>query len=483
MKISLYILADRLKEYDPEITVREGGIHISEVRLYNGKEEAEPQVLYIAAEERFHSSGSKRIMCKNKTDYLLLQTEDLADVLNRILEVFSFFARWEEDCTKRIREGCSLSDILNNVEVLMRRPVQVVDGAQVIIGYSCGLAELYSDDEWKQMIRSSGLPADVLGAFNKKYLNTFEQKETFYIPVDFFPTASWCRHIFMDDARFATLIVLVTGGELTKGELQMIELATDQVRRWIEVNNQSDETAKSTSYLARLLDGMPKAAEELETQLESVGWGKECRKQLYVASFISQYFYLEALLSHLLSEHSSGIYAIPYRQALVILCNLDLLNAADFKEELQEFLMQNNYYAAYSMPYRELSQTAQAYHQALKTLELSEAISGILYSCTENAMQYITGIVRESSSLDLIHPVVNEIKQFDQQHHTDYYETLFTYLKNERNHQITSRELFIHRNTLFKRLKKIEELWPLDYENADLRFYLLYSFYQDHYDL
>lgn len=145
--------------------------------------------------------------------------------------------------------------------------------------------------------------------------------------------------------------------------------------------------------------------------------------------------------------------------------------------------MQNNYYAAYSMPYRELSKTAQAYHQALKTLELSEAISGILYSCTENAMQYITGIVRESSSLDLIHPVVNEIKQFDQQHHTDYYETLFTYLKNERNHQITSRELFIHRNTLFKRLKKIEELWPLDYENADLRFYLLYSFYQDHYDL
>ena len=33
-------------------------------------------------------------------------------LLNRILEVFSFFARWEEDCTKRIREGCSLSDIL-----------------------------------------------------------------------------------------------------------------------------------------------------------------------------------------------------------------------------------------------------------------------------------------------------------------------------------------------------------------------------------
>ena len=96
-------------------------------------------------------------------------------------------------------------------------------------------------------------------------------------------------------------------------------------------------------------------------------------------------------------------------------------------------------------------------------------------------MQYITSIVRESSSLDLIHPIVNKIKQFDQQHHTDYYETLFTYLKNERNHQITSQELFIHRNTLFKRLKKIEELWPLDYENADLRFYLLYSFYQDHY--
>lgn len=489
MKISLTLICEWLGRYEPELHGHGNGMHLSEVRLYQEgpvQYESVPsasEVLYLGTEDQFFHSGGKRIICKNEKEYIVLQSGNLPEVLNSVLEAFSYYARWEEECAKRISAGCSLSDILDIAEVLLRRPVQVVDGAQVIIGFSSGFMQFQNSPKWMEMIQRSGLPADVLSIFNQKYRNTFEQKETFYIPADIFPTAAWCRHIFFEDERFATMIVLVSEREFSKGELQLIEPVALQVRAWIEWNNQSDESASETSFLARLLDGMPNAGEELETRLESAGWKRNCQKQIYVASFISQYFYMEALLSRLLNEHSAGVYAIPYQKKLVILCNNDKLDHYSFREDLQQFLRQNNYYAAYSLPFLDLNHAEQAYRQTCQTLMLSEPVVGRLYSSTENAMQYITSIVQESSDLDLIHPAVNEIKQYDQQHHTDYYETLFTYLKNERNHQITSQELFIHRNTLFKRLKRIEELWPLDYENADLRFYLLYSFYQDHYDL
>ena len=96
-------------------------------------------------------------------------------------------------------------------------------------------------------------------------------------------------------------------------------------------------------------------------------------------------------------------------------------------------------------------------------------------------MRVITNIVDKAISTALIHPAIPAIKAYDAAHKTDYCRTLHCFLKNERRHQQTAEELFIHRNTLFLRLEKIQELWPLDLNDAEERFYLLFSFYQELY--
>ena len=67
------------------------------------------------------------------------------------------------------------------------------------------------------------------------------------------------------------------------------------------------------------------------------------------------------------------------------------------------------------------------------------------------------------------------LRSYDNLHNTSYCETLFTYLKYERNAVATANALFIHRNTLRNRLAKIAEITNSDFDDADARFHLLIS--------
>lgn len=71
-------------------------------------------------------------------------------------------------------------------------------------------------------------------------------------------------------------------------------------------------------------------------------------------------------------------------------------------------------------------------------------------SCPTNGqlLTYIHSILQEHFPSDITAGKLQELKAYDQQHHTDYYITLYHYLLNERNQTKTAETLDIHRNTL-----------------------------------
>ncbi len=478
MKVSLWMIADRLSRYQPKVHCSDKERNISEIRISADGSCPDPEILYLAPSGLFFGGSSANIVCRNKDNYLLLNTADLPEALNQTLEAFGFFAKWDERCRDQILDGCSLPALLDLGEELLEHPMMVVDSSQMRIANSGGFEHYRDTEEWADNMSRPIFPPDIMKQFNEKYIRTFEQKNLFYLPKDFFPTSCWCHHIWAGERRLATLIVIADEGSFSTGCLQMIELIVSHLKTWVTENRMQDTQTQTTSDLARLLDDLPEADLALEKRLTAAGWDPNSPKQLFIASYISAYFYLEALLSRLLTEHTAGIYAIPYDKYLVVLCNYDLADPAAFRTNFRAFLQKNNYYAACSFPFRSLRQIPDAYRQTLHTLKLAEPAAGSVYSETHNAIPYITDIVRRHSLLDLTHPLAAELRAYDEAHQTDYFHTLFTYLKNERNHQLTARELYIHRNTLFKRLQKIGELWDLSLEDPNERFYLLYSFFQ-----
>jgi len=63
------------------------------------------------------------------------------------------------------------------------------------------------------------------------------------------------------------------------------------------------------------------------------------------------------------------------------------------------------------------------------------------------------------------------VMEYDSARHTDYMQTLDVFLKNEMSISQTAADLFIHRNSLIKRLEKLKQLLNIDLESPDVRLY------------
>lgn len=71
--------------------------------------------------------------------------------------------------------------------------------------------------------------------------------------------------------------------------------------------------------------------------------------------------------------------------------------------------------------------------------------------------------------------VVRDIKAYDQANKTQYLEAIETYLEMGRNRQMAAEYLKIHKNTMYYRLSRAEELFDIDLSNENVCFNLQFS--------
>jgi|GEM_PF-2007891 len=69
--------------------------------------------------------------------------------------------------------------------------------------------------------------------------------------------------------------------------------------------------------------------------------------------------------------------------------------------------------------------------------------------------------------MDLVDSRIIKIQLYDLVNGTDYLETIRAYLENEKSVQAVAESLYIHRNTVNYRIKKIKELFNINFDNYD----------------
>lgn len=479
--LSLWILKDWLEEFSPEIRCKNERTEIAGTRLFQPDIPIKDNILYLGSSDDFFQDGDCRVVCRHRSDFLRLETCDLLSISNKIQDAFAFYAQWHDSCVQAISAGHSLPVLLKRAAEIFPAPILIVNAAQILVAQTADLSDVIAPEDWDNVVEHYSLPEEKLRQFNQVYKDTFYIKGVMAIPPGFFPTKSYCIHILVNEERLGTVILKAPGKDHTKGTLQLLEQFADLVRQWIQSDEENAVDFRLTSNLAYALDGKPGALPALQRQLFLFEWDTDCRKQLFVVASSRGRVPFDIRVSRSLATENLGIFSLLYQGKLVLLCNLDMLNYDDLTGRLRAIMQENNCCGASSISFTQLDQLVSFYQQALTAVEQSPQIPGTLYRCQDAAMRVITNIVDKAISTALIHPAIPAIKAYDAAHKTDYCRTLHCFLKNERRHQQTAEELFIHRNTLFLRLEKIQELWPLDLTDAEERFYLLFSFYQELY--
>ena len=93
------------------------------------------------------------------------------------------------------------------------------------------------------------------------------------------------------------------------------------------------------------------------------------------------------------------------------------------------------------------------------------------------ALTYIISKIKRDKSIgSLLHPALEKLKAYDAANQSDLYNTLKVYLLNDRNAQRCASVLYLHRNSLQYRVKRIQEITGVNLGDEAERTYLSLSF-------
>ena len=134
---------------------------------------------------------------------------------------------------------------------------------------------------------------------------------------------------------------------------------------------------------------------------------------------------------------------------------------------LEKFCQQHYLCLGIGRPYKTLMEISLSFKEAQKALMLADTIErpGFVHYYEDLAVYDLLASVKGNYR---IHPGLYKLIEYDKNNGTDYVKTLSIYLRNYKNLSQTADDLFLHRNTILYRLRKIEEILQASLDNYSL---------------
>jgi len=157
---------------------------------------------------------------------------------------------------------------------------------------------------------------------------------------------------------------------------------------------------------------------------------------------------------------------------VILLSNEDALR---FAQAIEEKGLAGKTEAAISLPFASPDAIPMQYELLVFCLE-SRGDTGLV-KAKDSAFSFLTKrIVSTIETESLLHPAITKLARYDQMNQSNLLETLRVYLENDRNAQRCANLLYLHRNSLQYRVRRIQDIAGIDLDNPEERAYLRLSF-------
>ena len=173
--------------------------------------------------------------------------------------------------------------------------------------------------------------------------------------------------------------------------------------------------------------------------------------------------------------------AFQYENNIAIFVNLTRFGGSseDAMEKIVYFLRDSFLKAGLSNEFVGFETLYHHYRQAAVALEVGSRRAPFrwIHRFDEIALDYLLEESRGELPPELVcSRKILKLRSFDEQHNTDYYNTLKLYVKNHLNAVQTAKQLYIHRSTFLYRMEKIKELIRMDLDDYDTLLYVMITF-------
>ncbi len=415
-------------------------------------------------------------------------TEDIFETCNQIRELFLEDVQLEHRKSALLKSfitGNGLDYIVNVASQTLNNPVVVIDISYKVLAYSSSMD--MNDPVWMENIKKGYCSYDFIMAVKKMKSVQYGLKsgEPYEVVCKESPVPKLVSRIKIRGKYMGNVILLGCKQPFLPKDRELLALASDIIAEEMKKNSfyRNAYNVVYDDLVYDLLENNLRSRKVLEERMKSgnIRFGK--RLSVFVLD-ISKYNssgknsgYLKDKFSALFSYNN----LVYYNDMVVSIQDNEKLDMnSEFIQKARDLLIPNRIYLGISKEFSDIAECRKYYFQAVKAIEIGKIV------CPENPLIFYSDIqlydLLSSSHTpmdykDFCHPVLITLREYDKKNHSDLYNTLFVYLKNNQSIQKTSEELFIHRNTMWYRMQKILDLVHVDFSNIEnvLTLYMSYK--------
>lgn len=481
MKLTMWIIADRLKEYNPQTFIQSNEFEIKSVRLFTENFSLSSGTLYVGKVSDFFENEEDYIICAHNNDMIKLDCYNLEEVFNCILNAIEYYSNWNTQMLYLLTHGAMQQDLFDATQDLLPIPVFLLDAGQRLLAYTKSFPVGSVDYVWDQMLLNGSANVEILMDLNSKYPERFNEKKMYFEKTDVFPHDSFHQNFFLQEKWIGSASLIFLDGYLAQSihHHSIIDLFTqfcEYIRQWFEIHMEEQQSVLLDNLFRNALADENYDCTDLLRQLSLRGWNKADSYILLKLDASYQPYSINPHLCRTLNMQYPSICAITNEFSICLLCNLRLQDADSLQKQLLPLLEASKYYGTVSQIFTLNDSMYRQYQYVTITSGFCEKHPGKIYDGADFAMPYLLAEMQKTVLPEICHPALHILQEYDRLHHTDFYDTLYYYLKNERSPLSTAREMGLHRNSLAYRINRLPELTGADLDDYMTRLHLLLSY-------
>lgn len=414
----------------------------------------------------------------------------LAQDLASILRDEQHYLKASERLTNALLSGAGMQHLLDEAHQVFQNPIMLVDSAYRYIAVS--YSDLKDDSQFAQQLREELEHGFVLEE-GIQYIRqigldqiTRSRNEPYFMENEVLGARMYVSSVRIHNVDVAHLTLVEHSRPFSDVDQRCMARLVALVALEMQKNEfYATNKGQMYSYLLNdILESEQPSYDSIYRRMDTLNF--KLGQTFYVVVIHSRKFdepahgldYVTEQLSPILT---GNIYA-RYQGSLVLLINLKQVKA-DISEytlkALEDIAIKSRYSIGISNAFYDLGDTRRKYYQALRATVFGELNGDFstLYYYKDYSLQDLLDIGKRSRNLlELCHPDIFKLMEYDRQNNAQLAHTLYYYLEIPHTPQKIAEKLHIHRNTFFYRLEKIRDLLQSDLKNGRELFLYHFSF-------
>lgn len=469
MKLSMWMIANRLSSFDLELSIDEKAPAV----LNSARLAYATNCVHVYPEKDY-------VVCNGEGNIIKIHNMTITQAFEIVQGVFDYFEDWAHQISLAIKDR-DYQEVINLSWQVFRNPLVLFDGNNKILGITRQYASDALDSEWAYLSKYGYSSLNSIQMMKRKYNSvTFHRHgfQTYKFADDTmikYPGVFY--GLYWNDICCGHLNLLCADRPLNEGDYQMLE----QLAKLLEPSlGQSyyKQILNHNNVFYNILFGKPYDDKKLAMQLAYQQWKEDDTYHLVLIQMTETSGKQEKkrnldILVQTISQQFPQYVVLKKNPYVLLLTNNDLSGDPSAMQFFRDLAANNPILIGFSIPCHGLKQANKLHQQAKAAIYYGslEKPEEKFYHFFDYALDFMIDSPSLHDCVSACMPGVTELWKMHQNTGDEMLTTLKCFLDNERSASRTSAALYTHRNTILYRIQKIQDILQCNLDDVYVRDY------------